>query len=229
MPKLRSTVNKFFKTRLFGKEINFINSPKEPSYVQNRVRRITAKEPETIFWIKYIPTEDILFDVGANIGIYTMAAGARGITTYAFEPHAGNYNILCQTISSNPFPCTAYCVALSDAPAFDIIGIPNYYPGVSDNIISKTQKNKHGVIVKDLDTLVETNVLPQPQHMKIDIDGHEARFYEGAKRTLAKCKSILFEIENQHTYIVEDLKNQGFKLRGTFLRNATEANYVFSK
>lgn len=229
MPKLRATADQIFKTNVFNKDINFVNLPNQPSYIQNRVHRIKSKEPETINWIKSIPQQDILFDVGANIGIYTMSAGARGIKTYAFEPHAGNYNILCQTISANPFPCVAYCIALSDKSAFDVIGLKNYHPGVSDNVINESKEFTHGVIAHDLDSLIEVNALPQPHHIKIDIDGHEEKFYQGAKKTIAKCKTILFEIETQYEYIVDELLNQGFKLVSKHKRNDVEHNFIFSK
>jgi len=114
VPKLRTTPDQIFTANIYNKNINFVNLANQPTYIKSRVLRLKTKEPETIDWIESIPQQDILFDVGANIGIYTMCAGARGITTYAFEPHAGNYNILCQNISANDFPCTAYCIALSN-------------------------------------------------------------------------------------------------------------------
>ena len=229
MPKLRTTADQTFQTNIFGKEITFVNLPNQPTYVQSRVLRAKSKEPETIDWIESIPTNEILFDVGANIGIYTMCAGARGIQTYAFEPHAGNYNILCQNISANSFPCTSYCIALSNQSAFDIIGIKNYHPGVADNTINNGKEYNHGVIVHDLDSLIKVNALPQPHHMKIDIDGHEDKFYQGAKETIAKCKTVLFEIETQYEYIADELKNQGFKIVGKHKRNDYEHNFIFSK
>ena len=229
MPKLRTTPDQFFTANIYNKKINFVNLANQPTYIKSRVLRLKTKEPETIEWIESIPQQDILFDVGANIGIYTMCAGARGIKTYAFEPHAGNYNILCQNISANDFPCTAYCIALSNRSAFDVLGIKNYHPGVAENVVNKSKDITHGVIVHDLDSLMGANALPQPQHMKIDIDGHEESFYQGAKNTIAKCQSVLFEIQTQYEYIVDELENQGFKVVGKHKRNDNEHNFIFSK
>lgn len=229
MPKLRTTSDQFFKAKIFNQNITFVNLSNQPTYVQSRVLRLKSKEPETIDWIESIPVTDTLFDVGANIGIYTISAGARGIKTYAFEPHSGNFNILCQNISANNFPCTAYCIAFSNKSAFDIMGVKNYHPGVADNTINKNKEYNHGVVVHDLDSLVEVNALPQPHHIKIDIDGHEDKFYQGAKKTIGKCKSVLFEIETQYEYIVDELKNQGFKIIGKHKRNENEHNFIFSK
>ena len=231
MPKLRTQPNKNFKTNIFGKTINFVNLPNQPTYIQSRVLRIKTKEPETIEWIDNISKLDTLFDIGANIGIYTLCAGAKGIETYAFEPHAGNYNILCQNISANPFPCIAYCLALSDRSAFDNIAIENYYPGVADNVVSEIGEQSHGVITHDLDPLLDVNSIAQPHHMKIDIDGHEYKFFQGAKKTIAKCKSILIEIENQYAdEICADMRNMGFNLISKHKRGKSdEHNFIFSK
>ena len=231
MPKLRTSVDKIFVSKMFGTNINFINLPNQPTYVKSRVMRIKSKEPETIDWIDNISKLDILFDVGANIGIYTMCAGAKGIETYAFEPHAGNYNILCQNISANPFPCVAYCLALSDKSAFDNISIKNYHPGVADNVVSHIGQLSHGVITHDLDPLLDVKSIAQPHHIKIDIDGHEYKFFKGAKKTIAKCKSILIELEDQYAdEISSEIKNMGFNFISKHKRgNSDEHNYIFSK
>ena len=229
MPKLRTQSEKTFSANIFGKNITFVNLSHEPTYVQSRVLRIKSKEPETVAWIDSIPTTDTLFDVGANIGIYTMCAGAKGIRTFAFEPHAGNYYVLCQNISINHFPCTAYCLGLSDVTALDSIGIKNYHPGVADNVIATSLIQQHGVVTYTLDQLVATNLLPQPNYIKIDVDGHEQKFYQGAKITLSKCQSILFELEHQYEYIIDELKDMGFKVVGKHRRNEQEHNFIFSK
>jgi len=67
--------------------------------------------------------------------------------------------------------------------------------------------------------------------MKIDIDGHEYKFFQGAKKTIAKCKSILIEIENQYAdEICADMRNMGFNLISKHKRGKSdEHNFIFSK
>lgn len=228
MPKLKTSSNHFFETVVFGKNIKFANTQNQPSYIQNRVARIKSKEPETIKWLENMPQDAVLFDVGANIGVYTMIAGARNIKTYSFEPHASNYNNLCESISLNNYDhCVAYCIALSNESKFDKISIKNYHAGVADNQVAQASNLSHGVITHRLDDFIDNNILPQPTHMKIDIDGHEEKFYHGAKNTISKCKSVLFEIENQFNYIVEDLIKSGLTLSSKHKRNEEEFNYIF--
>jgi len=230
MPKLRTQNQEYFSTNIFNKDVKFVNLANQPTYIQSRVLRIKSKEPETIDWIAGINPQEILFDVGANIGIYTVAAGVRNIKTICFEPHAGNYNVLCQNISINNFDhCVAYNLGLSNNYSFGSLGIKNYYPGIADNVVGKFMEQQHGIVTKDLDGIIQTQHLPQPDHIKIDIDGHEEKFYQGAKQTLSKCKSILFEIENQYDYIVSEILDMGFNLVGKHKRNQYEYNYIFSK
>ena len=66
--------------------------------------RILSKEPETINWIKNFPKDSVFFDVGANIGIYTLySAVMQQNKVFAFEPHAASYKNLLDSINLNNF------------------------------------------------------------------------------------------------------------------------------
>ena len=84
---------------------------------QWRVETIYAKEPCTLEWIAGFGPEDILFDVGANVGMYTIwAAATKGTRVFAFEPEAQNYALLNRNIRMNGLQARvkAYCLGLSD-------------------------------------------------------------------------------------------------------------------
>lgn len=52
-----------------------------------RARLTTLKELETIRWIDSIPPDRVFWDIGANIGIFTLYAAVRkDIHVVAFEP-----------------------------------------------------------------------------------------------------------------------------------------------
>ena len=53
-----------------------------------------TKEPETIAWIDSFKPGDTFLDIGANIGIYSLYAGSRGVNAWAVEPHPGNFHAL---------------------------------------------------------------------------------------------------------------------------------------
>src|ERR1700722_13685174 len=81
-----------------------------------RVRTLFTKEPETIEWIDSFAEGDVFWDIGANVGIYSLYAAAKRVHVVAFEPAAGNYYLLNRNIELNGFAdrVEAYCVALSD-------------------------------------------------------------------------------------------------------------------
>jgi precorrin-6B methylase 2 len=57
-----------------------------------RVQSLFTKEPITLAWIDSFKEGETLFDIGANLGMYTVyAAVMRNANVYAFEPEALNY------------------------------------------------------------------------------------------------------------------------------------------
>ena len=95
MPKLKQFDNKNFSIDIGKNKIFFANNPSQKTYIKNRMDRMLSKEPETIDWINKVEKDSLFFDVGANVGIYTLyAAIIKGSVVYAFEPHASSYKNL---------------------------------------------------------------------------------------------------------------------------------------
>src|SRR5882724_5820112 len=65
--------------------------------VKWRVDTLLEKEPETIEWIDSFKEGEVFYDVGANIGLYSVYAAARRKSpVVAFEPDARNYALLVE-------------------------------------------------------------------------------------------------------------------------------------
>ncbi len=78
-----------------------------------RVDSFSIKEPETLEWIDGIPWGEVLWDIGANIGLYTCyAAKARGCRVVAFEPSIFNLELLARNISLNGLTSKATIIPL---------------------------------------------------------------------------------------------------------------------
>ena len=89
----------------------------------NRYRAATfaTKEPETLEWIDRMSEKSVLWDVGANVGLYSCyAAKARGCRVFAFEPSVFNLEILARNIFLNQLTdrITIVPLPLSDRMAF---------------------------------------------------------------------------------------------------------------
>ena len=195
-----------------------------------RADTLLTKEPNTIEWLNQINKEEILLDIGANVGMYSIyAATIRNATVYALEPESQNYSLLNMNIRNNNLDhlAAAYCVGLSDKDSFDYIFMGNLDAGDANHAVGEPLNfelkpfDNHigfaqGCITFKLDTLVETNKLPIPDYIKIDVDGFEHKVIEGALETLKnkKIRSVIIELSPhlpEHMASVELLQNLGFK------------------
>lgn len=184
------------------------------------------KEPETIDWIAGIPDGGVLFDVGANIGLYTLWAGlTRNASVFAFEPEASNYGTLNVNLQLNGLTgrCRAFCAGLSDREGFDVLRVARSRIGESghqvgseaDTGIPANEVAIQGIVTTTLDHLVYEAGLPCPSHLKIDVDGIEPAIVRGGGRLLAdpRLRSVLIELavwHPDHRAVIDRLVGCGF-------------------
>lgn len=193
-----------------------------------RVDTIHEKEPCTLEWIATMERDEVLFDVGANVGMYTVwAAVTRGARVFAFEPESQNYAVLNRNILLNNLhdQVKAFCVGVSDQQGFTDLHMAGMVAGGSCHAVGEALDYKQeplvvgfrqGCVAFRLDDLTATHGLPIPNHIKIDVDGIEAKVVAGAERTLreAGVKSLLVEVNPalaDHREMVTRLNGIGFR------------------
>ena len=72
---------------------------------------LLTKQPGTIEWIDGFRPNSVFWDIGANVGIYTLYAALRGDTSIvAFEPAAVNYFLLVANCEINGFDRRVQCL-----------------------------------------------------------------------------------------------------------------------
>jgi FkbM family methyltransferase len=192
-----------------------------------RVNTFWTKEPETLRWIDTFKPDDLFIDIGANIGLYSLyAAFSRGVQVIAFEPESLNYALLNRNIFLNRIDSKikAYSLALSNELAFNAIHLSLFMEGASCHNFKEKLNFKHeplspefsqGCFSMSLDDLIEKQLIPVPQHIKIDVDGIEHKILEGAKQPLknSAVQSVLVELNTHlvsHRQIIELMKENGF-------------------
>ena len=207
--------------------------------IQKRIKRFYSKEPKTIEWIDTFKPSESFLDVGANIGQYSLYAAKKGISVYAFEPQALNYAELYTNIYLNNLghKINGYCIALSNTNTIEYLSLLSMVPGQSHNdyAIDIPGQIKQGCAGFTLDYLVEKKVIPQPTHIKIDVDGIESKVIEGGTNTIKNCKTVLIEVENME--IVNMITKLGFEIDNNFtfeFETGPEVdkkifNYIFKK
>lgn len=207
-----------------------------------RLRSLFSKEPITLAWIDSFAERETMYDIGANVGMYTIyAAMMRDAEVYAFEPEALNYAELNKNIYLNNLHgrVLAYCLALSDVDKTDRLLLSDFGLGISyhdfeenswtedkqfaaDWSVSKDERRPQGCIGRRVDTLVADG-LSIPHHIKIDVDGLEHRVIEGMLETLRQpgLKTVLIEINfdnPKNLALIDQIMSLGWRFSWEQLR-----------
>lgn len=195
-----------------------------------RAETLLTKEPETIEWINTMQDGDVLFDIGANVGVYTLyAAINKKVKVKAFEPLAANYFLINRNIEENGLSdvATAYCMALNDQDIISTLHIQNTGFGsavssfddpIDHNGNRFAAKFQQGMVGMSLDSFIAKFKPDFPTHIKIDVDGIEDKIIKGATKTLAdpRLKSVSIELDEKRPdytgAVIADIEAAGFKL-----------------
>lgn len=162
-----------------------------------------SKEPETLAWIESFEDGKTFFDVGANIGLYSLYAASLhpNLQIYAFEPMPSNFIRLLQNKELNGF-ANLYCfnMAVGRHTKMVELYVPEVEIGKSGAQINSPH-NEKGVEFKPHDVYKVWQIemddcrLPLFDYIKIDIDGREQEVLNGMGNVLYNDppSSILIE------------------------------------
>lgn len=224
------------------------------SHEVHRAVTFKDKEPETLRWIDNFDLSkgDVVFyDIGANIGIYSLYAAAKhqGLKVLAFEPEAQSFGSLCLNIHKNNLNVIPYPIGISDNDGLAILNISILLPGAGASALNESyafMDNKkirefyQGVYHSSIDDLVCRKNLPAPNYIKIDVDGIERKILHGADLVLqsSSCIGVLVELQyekDEDVYsICQLMKGYGFELAEssewiTEFRGIKSQNFIFNK
>lgn len=194
-----------------------------------RVDSFSSKEPETLEWIDEIPRGSVVWDIGANVGLYTCyAAKHRGCKVLAFEPSVFNLELLARNVFLNEL---TELVTLVPLPLSEVLGVNTLNMTTTDwggALSSFGQDYGHdgkimcpvfkfptvGISMIDAVTLLG---IPAPDFIKMDVDGIEHLILKGGGSVLKNVKSILIEINDSFKTQAHDaslyLKEAGLSFR----------------
>ena len=155
---------------------------------------------------KKLPSDAVIFDVGANIGVTTaiFAAAHPERRVYCFEPSPRAFEHLSRTISENGLSnCTRMQVALGAAPGF--VGFMDNPQSASASHLAVEGVTLGGgsisVEVATLDEMVSRLNLTRLDFIKIDVEGFEADVIQGAQQTIKRLRPSVFLEFNSFTLI----------------------------
>ena len=195
-----------------------------------RADKLLTKEPDTIEWIDSFQERSVFWDIGANIGVYSLYAALKpDMEVLAFEPSAFNYHVLNRNIEINRMDdkILSFCVAFNDMTLIDHLYMVDTHVGGALSSFAESinwhgekffAKYKQGMIGFSIDDLIEQFLPSFPNYIKIDVDGIEGKIIDGAKKTISddRLRSLLVELDaTREEYcqnIIERLEGGGMKL-----------------
>ncbi len=163
---------------------------------------------EMAFALHLLRSGDLMVDVGANIGSYTiLAAGACHADVHAFEPIGQAFSHLVRNVRHNALEDRAvlHHLAVGAAPGelrmeagLDTM---NRVLGAEE---PSAQATTVGVTTLDL-ALREAS----PTLLKIDVEGFEREVLIGASATLARTAAVLIEVSRHEDEVFASLVRAG--------------------
>ncbi len=172
-----------------------------------------------------------VFDIGANIGLYSILAQVRVGTSgrvWAFEPSLNTYGKLLRNLELNHcVSVEAVQLALSDEPETRRnlradAGYGDMYRYLASERADGIDGTDEPVPVTTLDEYVKRSGIPGPDFVKVDVEGGEYRVFLGARQVLSENPNIVVMFESEPDWCAragcrqqdafEVLMNLGFEL-----------------
>lgn len=199
--KIRFNNAKFFIRPLILSDIVMTSGAWEP-YVKK------------IFVVK---KDDIIIDVGAHIGTYTiplaLQIGNNG-KVIALEPNDKNADILEKNISINKLS-NVILVRKAAAKQAGMLNLRLTSDPMLSMISTDTDIDATSVKTTDLDSLVDDLSVRRVDWLKIDAEGFELEILEGAKNILKRFEpSIIIESRQENQKKMKDMLGEyGYNVR----------------
>jgi FkbM family methyltransferase len=144
----------------------------------------------------HVGRDDVVIDVGANVGLYTRLMATLAKHVYAFEPNPDIFPRL--QASAGAANVTLLPVAVSEK-----VGEATFYldkrPGLSgaaSSLVRLADLAEQGVTepvrvsTTTIDRLCADGPL-RPRLIKVDAQGHEPVLFRGAEETIRRCRPYL--------------------------------------
>lgn len=171
---------------------------------------------------RHVHAGDVVYDIGANVGFFTLLASKLAKEVYAFEPLPRNLGFLREHVRMND----AANVHVLPLAVSDRAGTARF--AAAENPAMGGLSDRGGIEVETatLDALRAT--LPAPSFIKMDIEGGEYAALTGAMAVLRQdAPKILLSAHGfeQHQRCSELLRGLGYELE-TLVDGSADGNYV---
>ncbi len=186
-----------------------------------RAETFETKEPETLRWIDQFGGQGAFYDIGANVGLYSLYyAQTQPGRVYAFEPSALNLRLLSLNVSDNGL---ASRIIIVPSPLTESNEIASFRLSMLDEGGSMSTFGQdfghdgsplqsvleYDTIGTTLDFMLASGLVSEaPSLIKIDVDGLEHLILRGAEKVLAirSLRSILIEVNEDFRELAREVR-----------------------
>ena len=195
---------------------------------QFRADTFATKEPETLAWIDTVPVGSVLWDIGANVGLYSCyAAKSRSCRVFSFEPSVFNLELLAKNAFLNGLTdqLTIIPLPLSDALRVSALNMTSTEWGGALSTFGQSYGHDGQLLDRSftfstlglsMDDAVALLRIPLPRFIKLDVDGIEHLILGGGASVLRQAESVLIEINDDFREQAEESRRHltaaGFQL-----------------
>lgn len=154
---------------------------------------------------------DVFFDIGANVGIYSVLAVRAGAKVFAFEPLPRNVGFLRQHLAMNG----AHDVTVIEAAVAEHTGTMKFDTGSDNKVGALSIGGALDVQAVRIDDLIKSGNIPMPNCVKMDIEGGEADAIMGMPIVLARKPTIFLATHGEivKAKCLEILGSYGYRFR----------------
>lgn len=226
--------NRVGRLRIGDREAKFY-LPLTANFIVRDFRRLQSgeREPELYAWLREMPAESILFDVGSSYGQEAIYAGVLGHKVVAFngDPQ-GTYFLSVNAALNEGADITPVAALVGESDTVCEVEFPS-------NRFYMRGRPKYWNIRLQIPQVSLDSYVRQwsvfPSHLKIDVDGAETGVLKGAAKLLAHpgLRDIFIEVDaHTHDECARILDENGFAEAGRQVRpngDLWSANLIYTR
>lgn len=190
----------------------------------------TVERPIYRDLLAHVRPDDVFWDVGANVGTYSCLVGSRLAdgdgTVVSFEPYPPTVALLERNLRRNGVDASVAPLALGDADGTTELALRyDDEPGSQEHTLAARYRESAAVLetvsvpVRRGDTLVDEGSLPEPNVLKIDVEGIGPAVLAGLESTLSNdaCRRLYVEPHENADELESALAGFGFEVTRRYL------------
>lgn len=157
-----------------------------------------------LYWFvkNYVRKNDMVIDIGANIGNYTMLSAKNGANVFAFEPNSETSRLCRVNVLLNRFKnVTVSDVAVSNKKGTALFHLQSIGKSGVSSLVNPTDGARSVQVETDtLDLFTKKAGIEKINFLKIDVEGAEGMVLTGAKKLLQQRQIEVMVWETNEQY-----------------------------